>query len=189
MFQSKIEQLPPHIQIMNMLMGYMASQAIRTAAELRLADLVQDGPKSTAALANATGTHEGNRYRLLRALASLGVFSEPDPGIFGPTELSAYLLSNDPRTLYNLARIIGPAQWKAAGELLYSVRTGEPAFEHLFGKDMWRYFSEDDPEAGALFNQAMTSASGSAENASPRYMTSRPCEHSWMSVVDMAVSS
>jgi hypothetical protein len=41
------------------------------------------------------------------------------------------------------------------------LRTGKPAFEHLYGKDQWRYFAEDDPEAGALFNQAMTSMSGS----------------------------
>ncbi|MBV9227771.1 MAG: methyltransferase, partial [Chloroflexi bacterium] len=77
MFQPNVEQLPLFMQIMTMHMGYMASQAIRTAAELRLADLVQEGPKSTAALASATGTHEGNLYRLLRALVSLGVFSEP----------------------------------------------------------------------------------------------------------------
>ncbi len=161
MFQPTAEQLPPHMQIMTMICGFMASQAIHTAAELRLADLVQDGPKSTAELASATGTNEGNLYRLLRALVSLGVFSEPDPGTFGPTELSACLQSDNPRTLFNLTRMIGPLQWKVLGELIYSVRTGKPAFEHLFGKEMWRYFSEDDPEAGALFNRAMTSQAGS----------------------------
>ena len=72
---------------------------------------------------------------------ALGVFSEPDPGTFGPAELSACLQSDHPRTLYNLARmVIGPLQWKALGELIYSVRTGKPAFEHLFGKQMWRCF-------------------------------------------------
>ncbi|HEX6556007.1 MAG TPA: methyltransferase [Ktedonobacteraceae bacterium] len=163
MFQPTAEQLPPHIQIITMICGFSASQAIHTAAELRLADLVQDGPRSTADLASATGTNEGNLYRLLRALVSLGVFLEPDPGTFGPTELSACLQSDHPRTLYNLARWIGPLQWKASGELIYSVRTGTPAFEHLFGKEMWRYLSEDDPEAGALFNRSMTSLAGSAD--------------------------
>jgi precorrin-6B methylase 2 len=161
-FQPTAEQLPPHMQIMTMICGFAASQAVHTAAELRLADLVQDGPKSTAELANATGTNEDNLYRLLRALVSLGVFSEPDPGAFGPTELSACLQSDHPRTLYNLARMAGGhLQWKALGELIYSVRTGKPAFEHLFGKEMWRYFSEDDPEAGALFNRSLTSQAGS----------------------------
>ncbi|MBV9229013.1 MAG: methyltransferase [Chloroflexi bacterium] len=162
-FQPAAEQLPPHIQVMIMMHGFLASQAVHTAAELRLADLVQNGPKSTADLASATGTHEGNLYRLLRALVSLGVFSEPDPGTFGPTELSACLQSDNPRTLYNLARWIGPLQWKVLGELIYSVRTGKPAFEHLFGKEMWRYFLEDDPEAGTLFNRSMTSQAGSAD--------------------------
>ena len=59
MFQPTAEQLPPHIQIMTMMCGFAASQAVRTAAELRLADLVQDGPKSTAELASTTGNkHE-----------------------------------------------------------------------------------------------------------------------------------
>lgn len=163
--QARSGQLPPPIQIMNMLMGYMGSQAIRTAAELRIADLVQDGPKSTAALASATGTDGGNLHRLLRSLVSLGVLSDSEPGTFGPTELSVCLQSDRPGSLYNFVRILGPAQWKAAGELLYSVRTGKPAFEHLFGKDWWRYFREDDPEGGAVFNQAMTSLSDAADQA------------------------
>ena len=161
MFQPTAEQLPPRIQVMTMICGFAASQAVRTAAELRLADLVQNGPKSTADLANATGANEDDLYRLLRALVSLGVFSEPDPGIFGPTELAACLQSDHPRTLYNLARMAGGSlQWQALGELIYSVRTGKPAFEHIFGKEMWRYFSEDDPEAGALFNRSITSQVG-----------------------------
>lgn len=150
---------------MNMLMGFMASQAIRTAAELRLPDLVQDGPRSTAALARGTGTNENNLSRLLRALVSLGVLSEPDRGTYGPTALSACLQSDDPRSLYGLARILRPAQWNAAGELLYSVQSGKPAFEHLYGKDFWRYFQEDDVEGGAVFNLAMTSLSSSADEA------------------------
>ncbi len=160
MFQLTSEQLPPYIQVLTMICGNMAAQAVHTAAELRLADLVQDRPKSTAQLASATGTNEGNLYRLLRALVGLGVFSEPDPGYFGPTPLSACLQSDSPRTLYHLARLGGGWQWQALGELAYSVRTGTPAVEHLFGKEIWRYFSEDDPEAGALFNRAMTSLAG-----------------------------
>ncbi len=105
MLQPTAESLSPHMQIMTMICGYMASQAVHAAAELRLVDLVQDGARSTAELASATGTNEGNLYRLLRALVSLGVFSEPDPGIFAPTELSACLQSDHPRTLYNLARL------------------------------------------------------------------------------------
>lgn len=160
MLQSTSEQLLPYLQIMHMIHGCAASQAVYAAAELRLADFVQDGPKSVAQLASATGTNEKNLYRLLRALVSLGIFSENEPGLFGPTALSACLLSEDPRTLYHLARLTGDWPWKALGELMYSVRTGDPAFDHLFGKEVWRYFAEDNPEAGALFGRAMTSMAG-----------------------------
>jgi O-methyltransferase/methyltransferase family protein len=160
MFQPTSDQLPPYLQLMTMICGSTASQAVYVAAELRLADFVQDGPKRAAQLASATGANEKNLYRLLRALVSLGILSEPEPGLFGPTALSACLLSDNPRTLYYLARLTGGWQWKALGELAYSVRTGTPAFDHLFGKEVWRYFAEDDPEAGALFNQAMTSLAG-----------------------------
>lgn len=163
MFQPSSEPLLPHLQLMIMSCGGVMAQAIQTTATLRLADLVQDGPQSAARLASATGTDEKNLYRLLRVLVALGIFEETEPGSFGPTALSTCLHSDNPRSLYHLARMGEGWQWKALGELPYSVRTGQPAFEHVFGKDIWRYFAEDDPDAGELFNRAMTSLSGPAD--------------------------
>ena len=166
MFQPHAEQqLPPHLQVMIMTCGGVVAQAIQATATLRLSDLVQDGPKSVTQLASATGTNEKNLSRLLRVLVALGVFSETEPGLYGPTALSACLHSDDPRSLYHLARMSGGGwQWKALGELPYSVSTGLPAFEHVFGKEVWRYFAEDDPVAGELFNRAMTSLAGPADD-------------------------
>ncbi|SRR6266487_3609071 len=160
MFQSTSEKVSPHLQVLSMIHGAHVSQAILAVAEFRLADLVRDGKRSTAQLAEAADTDELNLYRLLRTLVSLGIFSEPEPGYFASTELSACLQSDSPETLYNSV-LLGGWQWKALGEVSYSLRTGKPAFENLYGKDLWHYLAEDDPEAGALFNRAMTSLAGS----------------------------
>ncbi len=161
MFQSTSEKVPPHVQVLSMIYGAFVSQTLLAVAELRLADLVRDGKKSAAQLAEATQTDELNLYRLLRALVGLGIFSEPEPGSFASTKLSACLQSDSPESLYHLTLLVGGWQWRALGSLSYSLRTGKPAFEHLYGKDLWRYLTEDDPEAGVLFNRAMTSLSGS----------------------------
>jgi precorrin-6B methylase 2 len=160
MFQLTSEKVPPHQQVLFMIHGAMVSQAVLAVVQLRLADLVRDGKKSAAQLAEATQTDELNLYRLLRTLVSLRIFSEPEPGYFASTELSACLQSDSPESLYHLTLML-EERWKTVGSLSYSLRTGKPAFEHLYGKDMWRYLTEDDPEAGALFNRAMTSMSGS----------------------------
>ncbi len=161
MFQHMLEQLPPPMQVHIMICGGQVTQAIHAVAELRLADLVQDGPKSTPQLAEATGMDEVNLYRLLRTLVCLGIFSEPEPGYVAPTVLSACLQSDSPRTLYHLALMAGRGwQWKVLERSLYSLQTGKPAFEHLYGKNPYQYFAEDDPEAGALFQRAMKNLAG-----------------------------
>jgi hypothetical protein len=86
MFQPATEKLPPHVQVLSMIHEAMVSQALLAVAELRLADLVRDGKKSVAQLAEATQTDELNLYCLLRALVGLGIFAEPEPGYFASTE-------------------------------------------------------------------------------------------------------
>ncbi len=153
MIQFTSEKVPPHVQVLSMIHGALVSQAVLAVAELRLADLVRDGKKSAAQLAEATQTDELNLYRLLRTLVSLGIFSEPEPGSFASIELSACLQSDSPESLYHLTLQLG-WRWRTLGSLSYSLRTGKPAFEHLYGKDQWRYFAEDDPEVRKLFASA-----------------------------------
>src|SRR4030088_3229303 len=78
--------------LLQMLTGYWMSQAIYVAAKLGIADLVKGGPQTAAALAEATGTHAPSLYRLLRMLASSGVFAEDGEGRFGLTPLAQCLL-------------------------------------------------------------------------------------------------
>jgi hypothetical protein len=138
-----------------MLTGYWISQAIYVAAKLGIADLLQQGPKNADELAQVTGTHARSLYRLLRALASIGVFAEAEDGRFGLTPLGAYLQTGIPGSVRALTLNHGERLYRPWGELLHSVRTGESAFHHIFGMDVWQYATQN-PEAAALFNVAMT---------------------------------
>ncbi len=151
---------PPPIVVLNLLSGMMTARAVQVAAKLGIADLLQDGPQSATALAAATGTHAPSLYRLLRALASLGLFSEVEAGVFAQTTLSTFLASDVHGSMRDMARMWGDSwRWQSWGDLDYSIQTGRPAFDHLHGKNLWQYFAEDDPAAGRLFSMAMTSFS------------------------------
>jgi DNA-binding IclR family transcriptional regulator len=103
------------------------------AATLGIADLLEEGPRSVDDLAEATGTDASALYRLLRALASIGVFVETDDG-FCLTPLALHLRSGVPGSVRAWAMHIGqPYFWQSWGHLLESVRTGEPAFPSLYG--------------------------------------------------------
>ena len=153
----------PSMTMLQMATGCWVSQAIHITAKLGIADLLQDGAKSSDELAVATQTHAGALYRLLRALASLGVFVEIEQGRFQLTPLAECLCTNAPASLRAFAIMLGEEEhWRAWGQVLYSVRTGKPAFDHVFGTPQFRYFAEH-PEACRLFNEGMTSRS-SLEN-------------------------
>jgi hypothetical protein len=155
----------PTMTMLHMATGCWVSQAIHIAAKLGIADLLQDGEKACEALAVATQTHAGALYRLLRALASLGVFSEIQDGHFQLTPLAECLRTNVPGSLRGFAIMLGEEEhWRSWGEVLYSVRTGQPAFDHVFGVPQFRYFAEH-PEAARLFNEAMMSRSGPENDA------------------------
>jgi hypothetical protein len=120
--------------------GYQASQAIHVAAVLGIADLLAGGARDAADLAAATGADAGALYRLLRALASLGVLHEDEGGRFSLTALGDGLRSDAEAPIGGWAAMIGrPYHWQAWGDLLHSVRTGENAFRHVNGTDPWTY--------------------------------------------------
>ena len=83
-----MSQLPPPLQIVDYVSGAMKTQAVHACAELGIADLLRDGPQSTAQLAEATGTDPTNLYRLLRVLVAMEVLDESASGMFAATPLS-----------------------------------------------------------------------------------------------------
>jgi hypothetical protein len=142
-------------QLARLVSGYWYTQTIYVAAKLNIAELLKDGPKSAQELAQATGTNPRALYRLLRALASIGIFAE-DQGRFTLTPLAECLLD---RSTKAMATIRGDFQYRAWGELLYSIQTGQSAFEKVYGKPIFDFFAEN-PEPGKLFDQAMTGVHG-----------------------------
>lgn len=156
----------PALVIITLICGGMAAQAIHVMAELGLADLVKEEPQTTAQLAQTTGTDAANLARLLRALVSVGLLSEPTAGSYGSTSLSSCLESTRPGSLYPMARMAGSDwQWRVLAGLPESLKTGQPAIEHILGKDLWSYFRDDDPEGGRCFNQAINQSVGPSDEA------------------------
>jgi cyclopropane fatty-acyl-phospholipid synthase-like methyltransferase len=137
-----------------MLLGNRVQQAIHVAAKLGIADLLADGPMSADALANATGAHPGGLYRLLRALTGFNIFAQDAEGRFELTPL-AELLQTNPRSKRAFALWSGGVNYRLFGELEYSVMTGEPAFDHLFGTEFFDYLAQN-PETGYLFDEFMS---------------------------------
>ncbi|TQN28279.1 hydroxyneurosporene-O-methyltransferase [Haloactinospora alba] len=148
-------ETPPDVRMYQMLYSSIVSQLLITAAELGLPDELTGGPRPVGELASATGTHRDSLYRAMRALASTGVFTEVEPGVFGQTPLSETLCSDVNGSMRDVARYVGlPERQRAFAAVTHSVRTGEPSFEHANGAAWWEYFAER-PELGTLFNRAM----------------------------------
>jgi hypothetical protein len=156
------QELPPPVQLMQILFGFAASRAIGVTAELRIADLLQDGPKTAEELAEHTHVHARSLYRVLRACANVGVYSENSAKQFSLTPLAEPLLSNIPGSLRAMAEMITTDwQFKTWAELSYSVKTGQPAFDKVHGMSSFEYFWSNK-RAGQQFNDAMTSNSAFA---------------------------
>jgi hypothetical protein len=145
--------------LMQLVLAFRVSQALHVAATLGIADRLAAGPRTAADLARATGTHPRALYRLLRAVASVGVLAEDGAGAFALTELGQYLRADHPQSVHGSAVYQGhPTMWGTWQHLRHSVTTGEPAFRHLYGVDPWAYRAQH-PDAGAVFDRAMTSNS------------------------------
>jgi hypothetical protein len=141
--------------LLRMINGYQASQALHAAVALGLPDLLADGPRSTADLAESCDADEPTLYRLVRALAGLGVLHEDDDGRISLTELGRPLRTDVPDSVAGWTRLIGrPYYWNTWAALTDSVRTGENGFRLLNGTDVWSWRA-DNPEEGAIFDGAM----------------------------------
>jgi hypothetical protein len=152
-------ELPPPEQMNQMLTGYWISQALYVAAKLSIADLLTPGSRSPDDLAQVTKTHAPSLYRLLRALASVGVFSEDGQGRFSLTPLAECLRSDVPGSQRDLAIMSGEEHYRTWGELLYSVQTGKTAFDKLYGMPVFDFLSKN-PEQAKVFDAAMVGVHG-----------------------------
>jgi hypothetical protein len=156
---SDANQVDPQLHVRNLLMGFVVSRALQVAAELGLADALADGPKDREALAREVGAHAGTLHRLMRALASFGLFDQLPDGRFANTPGSEYLRSDSPGSLRALARMYGgPHLWHAWADLEHSVRSGEPSFTHFHGSPIFEYLAAH-PESARRFDEGMVASS------------------------------
>lgn len=144
------------LALRQLIMGFRTTQLIYVAAKLGLADHLREQPQTPERLAQAVGADHQALYRLLRALASLGLFAETADGAFALTPLAEHLQTDAARSLRSLAILYGEEWlWPAYGRMLYSIQTGRPAFERAHGQPLFDYLS-DHPTAAAQFDEAMS---------------------------------
>jgi SAM-dependent methyltransferase len=148
------QTLPPPIQLYRLASGFYVSRALHVAAELGIADLLADGPRPADALAAATSTHAPSLRRVLRLLASAEVLREEADGRFALTAVGQFLRAGVRGSARAAVLLFGGITQQAWSELAYSVRTGKPAFDRVFGADSFSYMAQHPAEA-ANFDQAM----------------------------------
>jgi 2-polyprenyl-3-methyl-5-hydroxy-6-metoxy-1,4-benzoquinol methylase len=157
-------QTPPDTALAQLLFGKCISMAISVVAKLRIADLLADGPKSLADLATRTETHAPSLYRILRTLASAGVFTEQADDRFALTPTGEYLRTGVKGSLRGMADFFGSDwSWRAWGHLLETVHSGRAAFDSVFGESAFDYLGKH-PDESAVFNEGMT---GFTSNIAP----------------------
>jgi len=155
----RIATLRPYDVLFQMVIGKWISQAVGTIVEIGVPDQLAKGARQCRDLAREAGMSEDGLYRLLRALASVGLFAEGPDRRFRLTGMGQLLRSDHPDSLAGYARFTAhDITWRPWGQLSYSVKTGMPAFDHVFNAPIFEHFSRN-PEVAAVFDDAMTSIS------------------------------
>ena len=152
-------------ELRRLINAHQVSQAICVAAELGVADLLTDGARTSDDLAEATRTNADALYRLLRALASIGVFHEDEGRLFTLAPLGEPLRSDAPDSVAAIAlHVARPYVHEAWSGLVDSVRTGENAFPLVHGVGIWEYRAQR-PEDNAIFDRYIAAGTGRSMQA------------------------
>ncbi len=147
--------LPPSLILYQMAIGHYLSRALHLAAKLGIADLLMDGPRHHGELSEATGTHAPSLNRVMRLLASAGVFAEEENGNFALTPLGEHLRAGVPGSMRaSVMLFAGVGIQDAWKDLEYCVQTGEPAFRRRGVADPFADLAQN-PEQAAIFDEAM----------------------------------
>jgi O-methyltransferase/methyltransferase family protein len=159
------DERPAPVAMIRLIAGFWISQAVYIAAQLGIADLLKDGAQDIEQIARATACHGPSLYRVLRTLASVGVFTEDGQQRFASTPLGATLQSGVAGSLRAWVNVqLGDEHCRAWSQAMHSVQTGESAFDHLFGMGVWRYRSQH-VEHAALFDEAMANLTATYNTA------------------------
>ena len=147
--------IPPVLALRRLIFGHRVTRIITIAAQLGLADHLADGPKRADELAALFQADAPTFYRLLRALASVGVFAEVESSRFALTPLGDCLRSDAPNRMRSWALLEGEAFCQRLyADLLWSVQTGGVTFDHAYGLGFYQYVTQR-PDTARLFSEAM----------------------------------
>lgn len=151
--------IPPQQHILQLATGYMASSALHVVVSLRVADFMASGLTRVADLARLLSVNEDALYRVLRVLASVGVFAEVAPREFGFTPAAELLRRDHLESLHHLVNwLADPLHFRVYADAGITMRTGVPAVEHTVGMPAFEYLARD-AETASVFNDAMAAFS------------------------------
>jgi hypothetical protein len=143
----------------------MASSCLYAAITLNIADHLAPGPKTIAELGKASSANEDALYRVLRLLASLGIFEEVAPRTFALTPASELLRKDVPGSMRAMAVFLpDPMHYRIYGDIMQSMQTGKAAAEYTLGMPVFQYL-EKDQAYSQVFNDAMTAFSAPVVSA------------------------
>jgi O-methyltransferase domain/Dimerisation domain len=142
-------EVTPEQRLWDLLRGALATRALGLVADLRVADALADGPRPAVEVAREVGADPDTLHRLLRALASDGVFVETEPGTFANTDASELLVGGT--GWGDFAHLFASVWLRTIGDLNAS---GEPPFPELYGTDFWSWLAAN-PSERAAFDRAM----------------------------------
>lgn len=151
---SEVSKETAREKVLLLLSGEWVTRCTYVATKLEIADLLARGPRSVDEMAVLTNSNADALNRVLRVLASFGVFEEVSPGVFANNDVSALLAKSNPDTLYNLSIFYGQVIHPTWDELYRCVQSGIPAFEYVFKEPVFGHFN-NNVEAGLIFNDAM----------------------------------
>jgi hypothetical protein len=151
---SKSAAAKPADIIRRMAGGFAATQVLNTAVKLAIADHLAVRPRSSETLFRALDVHPQALYRFLRLMVVLRLLREEDDGCFALTPVGQLLRTDHPESMRHLILYWGEINYPTAQAMEYSVRTGSPAFDKVFGAPFFEYFAQK-PETGRLFNRVM----------------------------------
>ena len=147
--------LPPDAILSQMLFGGLMQQSISVAAKFGIADSLVEKPRTAEELAAETKTHAPSLYRVLRLLASVGIFSETADSKFELTPLAELLRQDAPNSMRDVAIMQGEEwNWRNYGELRHSVETGETGQSKAHGMPLFEFLASHSKDE-ALFSRAM----------------------------------
>lgn len=142
-----------------MILSFRVTQMIHVAAKLQIADRLAEAPQTASQLAAATRAEPRALYRLLRALAAVGIFRETGDGAFALTPVGQTLRKDAAESLHGMALLYGEEWlWQAYGRMHHSIQTGQPAFDQVHGEPLFDFLMAR-PDAAAVFNSGMSSFS------------------------------